>query len=177
MYIITGKYKNRKIKGADSIRSTKSILRHAIFNILGTKIVNASILDLFAGTAILSIEALSRGARSAVINEIDRKHILIARKNIETICDEEEKIKFIKHDAKSLKLNFNQIDIVFSDAPYEQIGINLEIIKNIKQNKGSLKEITYVAECCKDEMDYLHDSYPQFEVRQYGRSYLTILTI
>lgn len=177
MYIITGKYKNRKILGADSIRSTKSIVRHAIFNIIGQKIINASILDLFGGTGILSLEALSRGARSAIINEINAKHIAIARKNIETICGENEKIKFIKQDAKLLKLNFNQIDIVFSDAPFEQIGINLDIIKTIKTNKGSLKEIIYIAECCKEEMDYLNDSYPEFEVRQYGRSYLKILTI
>ena len=135
MHIITGKYKNQKIKTADTIFSPTFVVRNALFNILGEKIFHAAILDLFAGDGILSIEALSRGAKSAVINNSIKKNFVITKQNVEKIC-KDERILFTKDDAKSIKLSFfNKIDIIFCNSFNQEINITHDIIQNKKSKQ------------------------------------------
>ena len=80
MRVIGGSAKGRRLsqfRGQD-IRPTPDIVREALFNILGEEIINASFLDLFAGTGGVGIEALSRGARLVYLvdNSIKAKRII-----------------------------------------------------------------------------------------------------
>jgi 16S rRNA (guanine966-N2)-methyltransferase len=201
MQIITGKYKNLKIKGIDAIPSTKGIVRHAIFNILGSKIINASFLDIFGGTGIIGFEALSRGARNVSICETEKKHFNLIKKNAAhlKIPEDAENFQVYLKDAFSLKVNYNKIDIVFSDAPYEEIGINVNLINHIKKNKGSLKKILYIVESNEQESKFINDhldcisnyesdenymsnlhnefAISKNEPRKYGKSFLQFLEI
>jgi 16S rRNA (guanine966-N2)-methyltransferase len=177
MYIITGKYKNSKIFGLNSIRSTKSIIRHAIFNIIGSKIVNSSFLDIFGGSGIIGFEALSRGARDVHICEIEKKHCNLIRKNVEKlkISFEDRNFHLYHKDIFDLKINFNKIDFIFSDAPYEEIGINVNLINYIKKNKGSLKKIIYIVESCEDEMKFLNGHFHEYAKYQTDTNYMSNL--
>lgn len=201
MQIITGKYKNFKIKGIDAIRSTKGVVRHAIFNILGSEIINASFFDVFGGTGIIGFEALSRGARNVAICETEKKHFNLIKKNAAhlKIPEDEQNFQVYLKDAFSLKINYNKIDIVFSDAPYEEIGININLINHIKKNKGSLKKILYIVESSEEESKFINDHFltvsnykndenymsnlhNEFAVlknqdRRYGKSFLQFLEI
>ena len=83
MRIIAGAFKGRRlapVKG--SIRPTAAKVREAVFNILGSAVPEARVLDLFAGTGALGIEALSRGAAAAVFVEDHPEALKVLRRNL-----------------------------------------------------------------------------------------------
>ncbi|TFH33428.1 MAG: 16S rRNA (guanine(966)-N(2))-methyltransferase RsmD [Anaerolineales bacterium] len=82
--VIAGKAKGRKLKMVPGIGTRPIVdrVKQALFNILGSDIVDASFLDLFAGTGSVGIEALSRGAAFALLLDLDRKAIQTIHENI-----------------------------------------------------------------------------------------------
>jgi len=124
--IIAGTEKGRIIKSnkGRNTRPTSDRVREAIFNVLGDKIVEASFLDLFAGTGAVGIEALSRGAKKCYFNDCDKKAFQVIKKNI-SMCGFEEKAKifnmdvfcFMKHIRKCSQDKF---DIIYIDPPYDE---------------------------------------------------------
>ncbi|MEA3417324.1 MAG: RsmD family RNA methyltransferase [Thermodesulfobacteriota bacterium] len=99
MRIIGGNLKAKKLYSARGrvVRPTSDRLRESIFNILSFHIKQAVVLDLFAGTGALGIEALSRGAESAVFVDIHNGALSIIKRNIKA-CELENKSKIIKWD-------------------------------------------------------------------------------
>src|SRR5437868_13044882 len=84
---ITGGKAARRIlkapKGFD-VRPTPDLVKQAVFNSLGERVVGARVLELFAGTGALSLECLSRGAASVVCVEKSSRHAEVLRQNFET---------------------------------------------------------------------------------------------
>src|ERR1700677_545444 len=82
---ITGGNAARRIlkvpKGFD-VRPTPDLVKQAVFNSLGARVVDASVLELFAGTGALSLESPSRGAARAVCVEKARRHAQAIRENL-----------------------------------------------------------------------------------------------
>src|ERR1043166_1532352 len=76
MRITGGKAARRilKVPKGLSVRPTPDLVKQAVFNSLGARVVGASVLELFAGTGSLSLECLSRGAASALCIEKSRRH-------------------------------------------------------------------------------------------------------
>src|ERR1051325_3475608 len=66
-----------------AVRPTPDLVRQAIFNSLGARVVNARVLELFGGTGALSLESLSRGAASATCIELTSAHARLIRENFE----------------------------------------------------------------------------------------------
>jgi 16S rRNA (guanine966-N2)-methyltransferase len=86
MRIIAGAFKGRRlapVKGR--IRPTAAKVREAVFNILGAGVDGVRVLDLFAGTGALGIEALSRGAAAAVFVEEHPEALKVLRRNLEAL--------------------------------------------------------------------------------------------
>jgi len=86
MRVIAGAFKGRRlapVKGR--IRPTAAKVREAVFNILGDAIAGVRVLDLFAGTGALGIEALSRGAEAAVFVEDHPEALKVLRRNLENL--------------------------------------------------------------------------------------------
>src|SRR5438045_5981182 len=83
---ITGGKAARRIlkapKGLD-VRPTPDLVKQAVFNSLGERVMDARVLELFAGTGALSLECLSRGAASVVCVEKSQRHAEVLRKNFE----------------------------------------------------------------------------------------------
>lgn len=102
------------------VRPTTDRVREALFSILGSKVVQADVLDLFAGSGSLALEALSRGARSARLVEFSRGACEIIRKNLA-----KSRLKggqVINMDALAYvsreKRTGIRYDLVFADPPY-----------------------------------------------------------
>lgn len=119
--IISGllKGKNLKLpKGAD-IRPTSDKVRGAIFNILGTTIIDANVLDLFSGTGALGIEALSRGAGSVVFVDTDLRCLTVIKDNLQS-CGRNAEI--VRGDVYRIldKFHGEKFDIIFADPPYDK---------------------------------------------------------
>ena len=72
----------RLVSPKNGVRPTMDRVKAAIFSSLGETVIGARVLDLFAGTGALGIEALSRGANSALFVEEDRQSILAVEKNL-----------------------------------------------------------------------------------------------
>ena len=86
MRVITGSARGRKLKTPETydIRPTTDNVKEAVFNIIQFDIEGRRVLDLFAGTGQLGIEALSRGAAEAVFVDRDREAVRIVRDNLKT---------------------------------------------------------------------------------------------
>jgi 16S rRNA (guanine966-N2)-methyltransferase len=120
MRLISGNCKGRKlvkIQGRQ-IRPTSDRVREAVFNILGQKVKKARVLDLFAGTGALGIEALSRGADHAIFIDLACDTIY---QNL-NLCRLEKKARVISCDiikqAFPKALAGQRFDLVFIDPPY-----------------------------------------------------------
>ncbi len=102
------------------VRPTMDRVKAAIFSSLGDAIIGARILDLFAGSGALGIEALSRGARSVLFLEQDRQAANVIEKNLvktkfEARVRQQDVFDFLRYASETEKF-----EIVFADPPYEK---------------------------------------------------------
>ena len=122
MRVITGIAKGRRLitlEGED-IRPTADKVKGAIFNSIQFDIEGRCVLDLFAGSGQLGIEALSRGADKAVFIDLSRKAIQVVTENLEH-CNLKEKATVFNGDSLSyLKTTREKFDIIFIDPPYNK---------------------------------------------------------
>jgi len=121
MRIISGSARGRKLKDVTiDIRPTSDMVKESIFNIVQFEIEGRWVLDLFAGTGQLGIEALSRGARSAVFVDSNPQAVKLINQNLE-ICGFTDLSSVYTRDVlKCLEkeLYSETFDIVFIDPPY-----------------------------------------------------------
>ena len=121
MRVIAGKYKGRKLYSPEdsSVRPTTDKVKEACFSILTNDIYDARVLDLFAGTGGLGIEALSRGASHAYFIDHDPACIQCIRDNLH-FTKLEDKATVLKQDAYSALnlIHEKSVDVVFADPPY-----------------------------------------------------------
>lgn len=134
MRIVSGNYGGRPLKTLEgkTTRPTSDKVRGAIFNMIGPYFDGGRVLDLFAGSGGLSIEAVSRGMSEAVLVERDRRAQAVIQENIK-MTKEADKFQLMKTDAqRSLSLIEGPFHLVFLDPPYaeeeivETIGILCE---------------------------------------------------
>ena len=124
MHIIAGERRGTQLiapKGMDT-RPTQAKVKESLFNIIMAYVPDARVLDLFSGSGNLALEALSRGAQSAVMVDMDREANACIRKNVEKLryvdctqifkCDWRQAIVQIKTK------NIEPFDLVFLDPPY-----------------------------------------------------------
>jgi 16S rRNA (guanine966-N2)-methyltransferase len=103
------------------VRPTMDRVKAAIFSSLADKVIAARVLDLFAGSGGLGIEALSRGAASVLFVDNDRQAIAVIERNlkkakIEAKTRQQDVFDFL-HKTQSL----GKFDVIFADPPYEQM--------------------------------------------------------
>ena len=138
MRIIAGTYKGRKLYSPRGswLRPTTDRVKTYIFDKIGFAIKKSRVLDLFAGSGSLGIEALSRGATHATFVDNSKRSIDIIKNNL-SIINNPENVDIIYSDVnrflKSKDEEHDQYDIIFADPPYD---LNKEeIIQSVLRNK------------------------------------------
>lgn len=123
MRIIGGAARGRTIEaptGMDT-RPTLDRVRENLFNILQHRVFDANVLDLFSGSGALALEALSRGAKSAVLVDHDRRAHLCEKKNTEKL-GYMDRVRLLQTEwltaLQTLKRERASFDLVFLDPPY-----------------------------------------------------------
>lgn len=120
--IIAGEFRGRRLAApADSTRPTSDRVREAIASMLAARMdpAGARVLDLYAGTGALALEALSRGASTAVLVESDRKAARVITENI-AVCRAEGRARVVARTVDAfLSAPGGVFDVVFVDPPYE----------------------------------------------------------
>ena len=121
MRIIAGRFRSRKIKPVPGmkVRPTPERLREALFNVLQPRIEGTVFVDAYSGTGAVGIEALSRGAKQAVLIEKKPEAMNVLRENVQALGIENEVL--VIRGSAIVQLPKQQGDIVFLDPPYEQI--------------------------------------------------------
>ena len=175
MRIITGKARGVRLEtpAGETTRPTAEKVKEALFSSLGQEVVGARVLDLFAGSGQLALEALSRGAVSAVMCDTSEDACKAIQKNIEKT--RLEGAKLIKADLKKslAMLSGQNFDLVFLDPPYKK--------RLIPTTLDALEAGGHVAPggiiVCEDEISepYQKDGYTLRKFGHYGRIYITIL--
>jgi 16S rRNA (guanine966-N2)-methyltransferase len=121
MRIVGGRWRGRRLKPPpdDRVRPTADRVREALFNILAHRgaLADAVVLDLFAGTGALALEALSRGAARAVLVDRDARSLALARENAAALGAGAQ-CEFVLADAAQLAPRPVGAGLAFLDAPY-----------------------------------------------------------
>ena len=124
-------------KSGQLIRPTADRAREALFNILGRAVESATVLDLYAGTGALGLEALSRSAERAVFVDKSPQAIRIINRNIE-LCGFSDRALVFKRDlSKGLSFLTKQLpgtsfSLVFVDPPYRQ-GLSADMLQELAE--------------------------------------------
>lgn len=167
MRIISGKYKGKKLTGYDILgtRPTMDRVKESLFGIIQNYLKNSTILDLFAGSGSLGIEALSNGATTCYFVDNNIKLINIIKENTKNI--EENTIILKKEYIEALKYfkdNNIKFDIIFLDPPYKLNLINksIELIEkyNLLNENGII--------VCEYEQELFTSSYNIIKEKKYG---------
>lgn len=117
----------------DSTRPTLDRVKESLFNIIQSKIREAVVLDLFAGSGALGIESLSRGAKKVILCDKSKQAINIIKKNLEKTKLTTNAI-IINDDYKNaIKETKDKFDIIFIDPPYME-DIAVKAVENIIEN-------------------------------------------
>ena len=173
MRVITGTARGRKLLEPDgmAVRPTTDMVKEAMFNIVQFDIEGRRVLDLFAGTGQLGIEALSRGAAECVFVDESAKSVKLVRTNLERCAlrgrvEQADSIGFLRRGGKC--------DLIFLDPPYDSDLLEkaLEVIQNVDiLNDGGI----IVCESRREKsMPELSAPYRKTLSRRYGKVCLTV---
>ncbi len=132
MRIISGKSRGRKLRTPKEIRGKTPLIRptsdrarESLFNIIGQQIVGAKVLDLFAGTGALGLEALSRGAEQAVFVDDSPYACSLIAENCQ-LCQQEDSTHILRRNLRKSPVFLKKLveegsfDFIFMDPPYGQ---------------------------------------------------------
>ncbi len=141
MRVITGTARGRKLATleGDNVRPTPDRVKEALFSIIQFHIEGRRVLDLFAGSGQLGIEALSRGARQAVFVDTSKESVAVVQGNLEhTGFSENAQVKHMDFSAFLLQ-NAELFDLAFLDPPY-RTGLLQRALPMVAlaMNKGGL---------------------------------------
>ena len=179
MRIISGTARGRTIvaPAGDRTRPTQDKVRESLFNIIRWDVMEARVLDLFAGTGALSLETLSRGAQSAVLVDTDRAACEAIKKNI-AACRMEDKARLIVRDYRQamdqLAREGEVFDVVFLDPPYRMENTG-EMCAAL-YDKGLLaKAFLLVVEHKRGLAPLVDERFEAFDQRDYGDTQITFI--
>lgn len=181
MRIISGTARGTKLYTLEgnNTRPTLDRVKEPLFSIIQNKIKDAIVLDLFSGSGALALEALSRGAKKAILCDNSHEAIEVIKKNVGK-THFEQKAELLCMDYKKCLNKINEkIDLIFLDPPYEaNIAVkSLElIIKNNLLSENAL--IILETDDEKRELEQiknLKNNINMYDLRTYGRVKLIFL--
>lgn len=179
MRIIGGQARGRTIVAppGEKTRPTLDYVRESLFNIIRWDVMDARVLDLFAGSGALSLESVSRGAKNAVLVDMDRDACDAIKKNI-AASRMAEKFRLIPRDYKAaveqLAREGETFDLVFLDPPYKLENTG-EICAEL-YDKGLLAHaFLIVVEHRRGLAPLVDERFEAFDTRSYRDTQITLV--
>jgi 16S rRNA (guanine966-N2)-methyltransferase len=172
MRIIAGRWRGRRLHAlrGKGTRPTSDRVREAWMGALGGRVEEATVLDLFAGSGALGLEALSRGAREVVFVERARTALATLEANIE-LLQVEDLCRVVRGDAMAFarRLEAEAFDLALADPPYDQ-GFAAALLEQFA--RGGFARELWVEHRTSEAMPLL----PGLRQRRYGDTTLSIVT-
>ncbi len=181
MRIISGASKGRKLATPKdlSLRPTSDRVKESIFNILGGQVEGGTVLDLFAGTGNLGIEALSRGAKEVIFVEKGKQALRLIQRNLAQF-KMEERSELLPTDANRaigiLRQRGKTFDLIFMDPPYEQGLIERTLSKLNSRPIFHEDSIVVVEHHRREPLSSAAKGWNLIRERQIGETVISILT-
>ena len=180
MRIITGKARGLKLVTPKNylVRPTADRVKEALFNIIQSRIPGSTVLDAFAGTGNLGLEAWSRGAEQIVYFDKSRESLKLVKANVEK-ARAGEQVTLIHTDAvNGLAMMAQQgkaFEVIFSDPPYDK-GLNRKGVEALEKwpvlKEGGLLVLEHSLE--EDPADYLPQD-TEFRQEKYGDTKISLI--
>ena len=175
MRVITGSARGRILKELQGMetRPTTGKVKESIFSIIQFDIEGRRILDLFAGTGQLGIEALSRGAKQCVFIDQRSDAVKLIRENLE-VCGLSDRAVVRSGDAMSYLKSGEKFDIIFLDPPYAS-GLLVKALEDIAAFDICREHGIIVAESAVEtELPALAPPYALYRQYRYGKIKLSV---
>ena len=179
--IIAGKAGRLAIKVPKAVtRPTTDFVRQAVFSILGPRIEETAVLDLFAGSGAIGLEALSRGAASCVFVDEHRQAEMVIRENLEKAKLTGGRV--VKSDVHAwVSRDTGRYDLIFADPPYAKTSLDRDHLKELL-GKPHLKERLaedglLIAECSASTRSPEGAGWRLVERREYGSSAILLYAV
>ncbi len=177
MRIIAGTAKGRILKTPASItRPTMDRVRAAIFSMLGDRVPQARVLDLFAGTGAMGIEALSRGATTAVFVDQDKKSTEVIGQNLALLkfsgdIKQLDAMTYLEHQHE-------KFDLIFADPPYtssKDVDFVQKLLASPKLLPALHEDGLFILECEKAQLLPETSAFEKIIDRTYGITRIVIM--
>jgi 16S rRNA (guanine966-N2)-methyltransferase len=181
MRIVGGSRRGRRLAAPEgrALRPTSERAREALFNILGHRdfapfvLRGARVIDLFAGTGALGLEALSRGAQHLTAVESDAAALACLRQNVKSL-DFDDKARVIQGDATRLPPAPEPCAYAFLDPPYRG-GKAAPALASLAAKDWLVDGAIIVAETSAKEVLAAPDGYEEIDRRRYGAAEILIM--
>jgi 16S rRNA (guanine966-N2)-methyltransferase len=175
MRVIAGIAKGHRLRAARSSRPTTDMVKQSLFDMLGSAPRDADVLDLFAGSGALGIEALSRGAHEAIFVDSDRDACAAILSNLEsTKLRSQGSIK--RGDALRFlaKKSHEPVDLAFLDPPYDRgLGFVTRVLEAIAAGRWVRQGGTVVAEAPVGSLEW-PPGFRETRTRRFGRTQVSM---
>ena len=190
MRITGGKAARRilKVPRGLAVRPTPDLVKQALFNSLGNRVIDARVLELFAGTGALSLDSLSRGAASIVCVEKSTRHADVLRQNFQITGFPPETLEVRVQDVfvavAQLATAAQRFDLILADPPYgeKNVGRRSTSFAQKLLDDGTLPELLapgglFVLGHTKRDTLSLPDSWHEQKLLKHGDSIMRFLSV
>jgi 16S rRNA (guanine(966)-N(2))-methyltransferase RsmD len=171
-----GEARGRRLKAPKNIRPTQDMVKQAIFNMVGPRIEGARVLDLFAGSGSLGIEALSRGAVHVTFVDQQPRGLAILRQNLDALGFK-ERAHVVRGDVvRWLEVSLDAVhaaDFVFLDPPYDDVVLD----RALKVLDREVTAATVIVEHSRRQQPPSLERLQIDRQRRHGDTMLTVLKI
>jgi 16S rRNA (guanine966-N2)-methyltransferase len=178
--VIGGERRGKKLLSVYGLatRPTANRVRESIYNIISSRVPEAVVLDLFAGTGILGIEALSRGARFALFIDSCSAPVETIRKNL-IACRFEARAKVIQQDIQKglrwLKNECPPFSLAFLDPPYQKALIGSTLAHLHDSGALSPNALIVVEHSASEPLPEILSEFKQIDQRNYGKTLVSFI--
>ena len=189
MRIISGKFRGKKLIkfNKQGIKPTTDKTRESIFNIVISYLqINEknnnlpfegfNVLDIFAGTGALGLEAISRGAENVTFIEKSRDNLHVLYKNVDHL-KVSKNVEIIKRSIRKVKKIDGQFDLIFMDPPYQMDLIIKKTLKKILDFKITKKETVIIIEYAKNKEIVIPKDFKIIKKKDYGNSSIALIKL
>ena len=182
MRVISGLARGTKLKTieSDTTRPTLDRVKESLFNILQDKIKGAVVLDLFAGSGALGIEALSRGAQKAYFCDKNFEAVKVIKENLSKTRFLDKSIVYNSDYVNAIKKIKEEISIVFLDPPYK-LDLAVSAVNELIKQKLITKDTLIIIETDEINRDIKEvqkiENVEVIDTRKYGRANLIFIKL
>ena len=180
MNIIAGEKRGARLASLEgrTTRPTAIRTREAVFNLIsggryGRPLPGAVVIDLFAGTGALGLEALSRGASAASFIEKDNRALAVLRQNIIKLGYQQKCLVMAGDLTTGLAYHGEPAQLIFCDPPYDS-GLADTALHSLAAQKALSPEALVIVETRKNETPQLPEMFAPADTRRYGMAQISL---